>query len=122
MMEHFANLEEYANPDLYDLENDEFEPDGPFYLALAQRIGGRVLEIGCGTGRIPIPMAQQGIEITGLDITPNMLEWARRKAGDLPIDWIQADARSFALDQKYQFIFESGATFQHMLERTDQEA
>lgn len=116
------NLAEYAEPDLYDLENDEFEPDGPFYLALAQRIGGRVLELGCGTGRITIPMAQQGIDISGLDIMPAMLEQAKRKAGNLPIRWVEADARTFMLGEKFQFIFESGATFQHMLDRSDQEA
>src|SRR5215813_7050591 len=101
-MQPLANLEKYANPDLYDLENDEFEPDGPFYLELGRRFGGPVLEIGCGTGKITIPMAQQSIDITGLDITPQMLERAKLKAGDLSIRWVQADARSFNLDQKFQ--------------------
>ncbi len=122
MLTTYNNLEEYADPVIYDLENSKFEPDGPFYLALAQRFGGPVLEIGCGTGRITIPLAQHGIEITGLDIAPQMLAWARHKAHNLPIQWMEADARMFHLGRQFRFIFESGATFQHLLERADQEA
>lgn len=122
MMDSQTNLEEYSDPTGYDLENDSFEPDGPFYLTLAQRTGGSVLEIGCGTGRITIPLAQQGIQITGLDLLPHMQERAKSKAGDLPIRWVEADARSFNLGTRFRFIFESGATFQHLHERTDQEA
>ena len=68
-----TNLEDYTDPDLFDLENQDFEPDGPFYLALAKKLGGAALELGCGTGRVTIPLARQGIEITGLDIVPGML-------------------------------------------------
>lgn len=41
-----TNLEDYRDPALYDLENTEFGPDGPFYLSLAREIGGRVLIVG----------------------------------------------------------------------------
>lgn len=115
------NLEEYENPELYDLENSSFEPDGPFFLELAQRIGGAVLEIGCGTGRITIPLAKQGIDITGLDIVPQMIERAKAKANGLPVQWVTADARSFHLGRPFRLIFESGAAFQHLLTRQDQE-
>src|SRR3712207_9431490 len=47
---------------------------------------------------------------------------ARSKAPDLPIQWIEADVRQFQLARPFHFIFESGATFQHMLTRADQEA
>ena len=52
------NLEDYQDPVLYDLENVDFEPDGPFYLALAERYGSPILDLGCGTGRVTIPLAQ----------------------------------------------------------------
>lgn len=115
------HLAEYADPELYDLENQRFEPAGPFYLTLAQQAGGAVLELGCGTGRYTIPLAEQGSAITGLDLAPSMLARAKTKAGALPIAWVQADARAFRLDRKFHLIFESGAMFQHLLERTDQE-
>ena len=118
----YSNLEEYCDPALYDCENKQFEPDGPFYLAFAGRLGGPVLEIGCGTGRITIPLARHGIDMTGLDIVPGMLERAKSKAHGLPIHWVEADARDFHLKARFRFVFESGATFQHMLERADQEA
>jgi SAM-dependent methyltransferase len=116
------NLDEYADPALYDLENHKFEPEGPFYLALAQRLGGNVLELGCGTGRLTIPLAQQGLTMTGLDVAPQMLRLAREKASALPIHWVEADARRFQLGRRFGFIFEAGATFQHMLTRADQVA
>lgn len=115
------NVDEYTDPALYDLENQGFEPAGPFYLTLAQQLGGAVLEIGCGTGRYTIPLAEQGIDITGLDLVPEMLAWANAKAGTRAIPWVQADARDFQLGRKFSLIFESGAMFQHLLERSDQE-
>lgn len=116
------NLTEYADPALYDLENHDFEPDGPFYLALAQRFGGPVLELGCGTGRLTLPLAQHGLNMTGLDLVPAMLARARHKAGALPITWVEADVRRFDLEQRFGFIFEAGAAFQHMLTDADQAA
>lgn len=116
------NLDEYADPALYDLESHDFEPDGPFFLTLAQRVGGPVLELGCGTGRVTIPLAQQGIQITGLDVVPGMLARAKTKADSSLVEWIEADARSFNLGKTFRFIFEAGSLFQHLLERADQEA
>lgn len=117
-----ANLVEYSEPDLYDWENPHFEPDGPFYLALAQQYPGPVLDLGCGTGRITIPLAREGVPITGLDVMPPMLARAQSKAADLPITWIQADARTFRLHTQFQLILDTGATLQHLLERADHEA
>jgi SAM-dependent methyltransferase len=123
-----ASLEEYAHPELYDLENQPFEPDGPFSLALAQQLQGPVLELGCGTGRVTIPLAQNGVDITGLDLVPAMLERAKLKAGGLAIRWVAADARCYHLEQAdgtrshFRMIFEIGSVFQHMLAQADQEA
>jgi SAM-dependent methyltransferase len=122
MMIDHTNLEDYADPILFDLENSDFEPDGPFHLTLAQQVGGPVLELGCGTGRITIPLARNGIDITGLDIVPGMLIRARSKTGGLPIQWVEADVRDFHLGRQFSLICAPGCVFEHLLERTEQEA
>jgi SAM-dependent methyltransferase len=116
------NLIEYADPEIYDLENQDFEPDGSFFLDYARKLNGRVLELGCGTGRVTIPLAQQNVDITGLDVVPAMIERAKQKAGDLPIPWVLADVRHFQLQQTFRLIFETGSVFQHLLTRFDQES
>ena len=63
-LEDVESLLEYADPVIFDAENKEFEPDGQFYVELARQTSGPVLELGCGTGRLTIPFAQQGIDIT----------------------------------------------------------
>lgn len=126
-LEEFDNLLEYADPIIYDAEigaetKDSFKPDGPFYLALAQQLGGKVLELGCGTGRFTIPLAERGVDIMGLDIMPEMLMRAKIKAEGLPIRWIEGDVRTFHLNEQFRLIIETGGTFQHLLARTDLEA
>src|SRR4051794_25820427 len=110
-----SNLEEYDDPDVYDFENREFDPDGPFYLTLAQRIGSPLLELGCGTGRVAIPLAKKGFDLTGLDVSAAMLALARRKAAELPIQWVEADLRHFHLSAQFRLIYMAGGTFHHML-------
>jgi SAM-dependent methyltransferase len=116
------DLSEYADPVLYDSENTAFEPDGPFYLDLARQAGGPVLELGCGPGRLTIPLAREGLDITGLDVTAGMLARAQAQAGALPIRWVEADARAFRLGRRFGAVLATGGLFQHMLGRADQEA
>lgn len=116
------NLADYDDPLLYDLENADEEPMGSFLLKLARQANGPILELGCGTGRFALYLARHGFTVTGLDIVPGMLARARQKAGDLPVRWVEADARCFQLPEKFAFIFEIGAMFQHLLTRPDQEA
>ncbi|RKU17216.1 class I SAM-dependent methyltransferase [Candidatus Poribacteria bacterium] len=125
--EDFDNLLEYTDVVIYDAEieaetKDPFMPDGPFYLSLARQLGGKVLELGCGTGRYTIPLAERGVDITGLDIMPQMLTRAKSKAKNLSIRWIEADVRTFHLNEQFDLIIETGGTFQHLLMRADQEA
>lgn len=121
MIDH-SNLEDYTDPAIYDAENPNFEPDGSFYLALAKQIGGPVLELGCGTGRVTIPLSQTGIDITGLDVVPGMLAWARSKAQHLPIHWVEGDIRTFQLGRQFRLICATGGAFQMLLTRPDHEA
>jgi SAM-dependent methyltransferase len=63
----------------YDLLHAGLTQDTGFVLSLAARHPGRVLELGCGTGRLLIPLARAGHRILGLDNSLPMLELARRK-------------------------------------------
>jgi SAM-dependent methyltransferase len=69
---------------LYDLDLTEDPGDLDLYLALASRTGGPILEIAAGSGRVAIPLAEAGYEVTAVDIDPAMLaraEAAAKEAG-----------------------------------------
>ncbi len=96
----------YRNPVYYDLQNKNFTEDIPFYLKQIEKFGQPVLELACGTGRITIPIAERGIEITGLDISEPMLSYAKTKAEEkgVDIEWVKADCRNFELSKKFNVI------------------
>lgn len=53
--------------------------------------GGRVLDGGCGTGRVALRLAELGFEVTGLDLDTGMLAVARRSPGSERVHWVEAD-------------------------------
>ncbi|MFL5606290.1 MAG: class I SAM-dependent methyltransferase [Gemmatimonadaceae bacterium] len=120
MLDH-ANLEEFADPINYDLE-DRSNTGVAFYRSLAHETGGPVLEVACGTGRVAIPIARDGIPVTGLDIVPGMIERARGKAVGLPARWLVGDARTCVLAEHFRLIFLTGNAFQAFVTNADQEA
>lgn len=65
---------------LYDLDLEDDPGDLDLLLALAARAGGPVLELAAGTGRLTVPLAAAGHEVTGVDIDPAMLARARDRA------------------------------------------
>ena len=62
-------------PSFYHAHHNAFRSDIPFWLDLARRQGSPILELGCGTGRVLIPLAEAGYTVYGLDIDPEMLEF-----------------------------------------------
>lgn len=115
----FDNLEGYRDAGTYDLLNHLSEKESKFYFDLAVLQEGPILDVACGTGRFTIPLAERGFDITGLDITPEMLKLAKQKAelNNVSVNWVHADARKFELSRKYRFIFTTGNSFQHFLDR-----
>jgi SAM-dependent methyltransferase len=99
-----------------------FGPEGDVELLLAQAraIGGPVLELACGTGRILRPIAEAGFAATGLDSSPGMLVEARRKGGSAR--YIESDIRSFRLDERFKLIFIAGNSLCHLLDLESFEA
>lgn len=80
-----------------------------------------ILELCCGTGRLTIPIAQDGYNISGVDYTPSMLEQARLKASEaeLEIEFIEADIRTLDLQKKYDLIFIPFNSIHHIYQNED---
>jgi 2-polyprenyl-3-methyl-5-hydroxy-6-metoxy-1,4-benzoquinol methylase len=118
------NLEEFNDSANYDLEEGERSAARiKFYTDLACKAGGPVLEIACGTGLVTLPIAAQGIPLTGVDIARPMLAHAYLKARQqqVAIDLIEADARQLHFKKQFSFIYITGNAFQAFLQRSDQE-
>ena len=60
-------------PLLYHAHHNRYKEDLPFWLELAARHGDPVLELGCGSGRVLLALAQDGYQVYGLDNDPGML-------------------------------------------------
>lgn len=95
-----------------------------FYLELAQQAkerGLRTLELAAGTGRIAIPLAQAGIPIVGLDISPDMLARARQKSAGLDtVEWVEGDMCEFDLGEQFGLITIPSGSFALLIETDDQ--
>jgi SAM-dependent methyltransferase len=63
----------------YDLTHAELTADIEFVLSLAGRARGPILELGCGTGRLLLPLARAGFNVTGVDKSAAMLARARKR-------------------------------------------
>jgi len=84
--------------DLYDLEYDH-DYDLPFWLALAEREDGPVVEWGAGTGRLAVPLSEAGFNVTAVEVSENMVEKGREN-GDA-VEWIRGDMRHVKLGRRY---------------------
>lgn len=82
-----------------------------------------VIEIGCGTGRVTIPLAEKGYRMIGIDSHPAMLAEAEKKAEkkNLSVDWKLSRAEETDRALKAQLIFMAGNTFQHFLTNKEQD-
>ena len=111
--------------DLYDYFATGQNGDVSFYLDEARKANGQVLELGCGTGRILIPVAEAGVSIFGIDNSPAMLKVARRKISGMcqdarqRIQCVEGDMRSFELDRKFDLVIIPYRSFMFMLTLDD---
>lgn len=78
--------------EVYDAEFVWGWEDDLFMSVLAERSSPRVLDLGCGTGRLAIAMAAAGHEVTGVDPAGASLAAAKRKAGADRVRWVQGSA------------------------------
>lgn len=115
------NLEEYTDPSEYDSEYGEPEPELSFYANLSRMAGGPILDIACAIGRVTIPLFLKGFEVTGIDISEDMIKKGKQKSKDTALKLLVADSRSFNLNQKFKLIYMTGNAFQALLSCSDQE-
>ncbi|MFG1992972.1 class I SAM-dependent methyltransferase [Actinoplanes sp. NPDC048988] len=111
----------YSHARLYDLMFPGGGPAVDFYRDYAGRQGGRVLELGCGTGNKLIPIAADGWPCVGLDFSAEMLAEARRKAGQrgVTVEWTRGDMRDFDLGRAFDFVFIAANSLLHLHEPED---
>ena len=100
--------------------------DVAFYCSAARKYGDPVLELGCGTGRITLAIAEAGYRVVGLDISEKMLQRAidkrhalRREARER-VHLVQGDMARFDLGEKFRSIIIPFRPFQHLLEVEEQ--
>jgi SAM-dependent methyltransferase len=95
--------------------------DVTFYRDAVREFGDPVLELGCGTGRITMALAQMGMRVTGLDLSERMLERATKKRSMLHteererVHLVQGDMAKFDLGEKFRLIIIPFRPFQHLL-------
>lgn len=105
--------------DLVAFADPAVQLDVELYAGLAKP-GGSILELGAGTGRVAIPLAERGFEVTGLDIAAGMLAQAEAKRAMLPADvaarlrFERGDMCSLALGRRYDAIIASYFTLAHV--------
>ena len=96
----------------YDLDLEGFDDDLALYMELAE--GREVLELGCGTGRVAVPLAEAGVRVTGADLSLAMLAIARDHADGLPVRLVEGDMRTLDLGERFGAVFVPLGGLQHM--------
>ena len=111
--------------DIYDSVYSYVRADIPFYVELAREAGGPVLELGCGTGRVALPIAEAGAEIVGIDSSEAMLAVARHKAEARPalgdkLTLLRGDMRDLSLGRRFGLVIIPFGGFLSLLTVEDQ--
>jgi SAM-dependent methyltransferase len=109
-------------PRLYDWEHDPYVADVAVHLALVRRFGGPVLELATGTGRLLAPLAQAGLDVTGVDSSAPMLARARERFARLGVrgTLVEQRAETLQLDRQFRTIIFGLDSFGLLVRRADQ--
>lgn len=117
----------FSDPTYYTSAYRERAEDVDYYLAMALTFGAPVLEYGCGNGRIAVPIARLGLEVTGVDQSAVMLEDFRRSLRDAPpsvrrrISLRRGDMRALRLPSRFPLVLCTFNTMLHLYTRSDVE-
>jgi len=115
------SVDPYRSAEMYDGKFAWFVEDVPYYHRLALETAGPVLELGCGTGRVTLPLARAGIKMVGLDASAAMRGAARARAAaeKLPAEFFAGDFRSFSLGRRFPLILFPFNGLAHLLDDRD---
>lgn len=83
----------------HDVECGSYAADLPLWEELADRCGGPVLELGCGTGRVALHLARRGHRVIGVDRDPVLIAELTERGADLPVEGVVADGTVFELPE-----------------------
>ncbi|MBA3826551.1 MAG: class I SAM-dependent methyltransferase, partial [Ktedonobacterales bacterium] len=103
----------------YDVEHADVSDDVAMYAGFIAATGGPVLELGCGSGRVLVPLAEEGYAITGVDRSPVMLARCRAAVAMAEVaeqvTLTHGDMTDFDLTAKrFRFAFVALGSFQHL--------
>jgi SAM-dependent methyltransferase len=90
-----------------------FNSGHDFWLDMAKQCDGPILELCCGNGRISIPLADEGYQVTGIDISASMLEEGKKRSSE--VEWIQGDVQNFEIDKQFSLIIFPINSLGHLL-------
>src|SRR6266581_6104347 len=108
----------------YDIEHAHFDEDLSLYMNFAELCGSPLLELACGSGRLLVPLAREGYELTGVDSSASMLNLAREALGQAGVaarcKLVQENMYSLHLGQKFRLAFIALGSFGHVYTRREQ--
>lgn len=111
-----------------DYEAAGLGDDVAFYVAEARAAGGPVLEMGCGTGRVLLPVARAGVEVVGVDSSPEMLSRLEEALSREPeavrrrVRLVRGDVREVRVPGEFPLVTAPFRVIQHLVTRADQRA
>ncbi len=111
----------YDDAGLYDLVAPRDAEMERFYVETAGGPGRSVLELACGSGRITVPLAASGADVTGVDLSAAMLDRARAalSRSGLAAGLIQADMRELDLGRRFDAVVVAANSLLHLSTRDD---
>jgi ubiquinone/menaquinone biosynthesis C-methylase UbiE len=109
----------------YDIEHAHFSEDLDMYRNFAELCGGKILELACGSGRVLLPLASEGYELTGVDSSAAMLGLAQQHLQEAGFaarcTLVQQDICNMRMEQKYRMAFIALGSFAHITESKAQQ-